>query len=897
LAVAGLDLDGNRIDARKGAYGDIDVLNSPAPLLPYDLALANVFNTSATPGPFATGDMVTFTLTIYNQGLQPAIDIQIIDSFPAGLTLNDPAWSSAGSGLATLVTPIPSLAPGASIMLDIVFTISAASGTLTHYAEIVAFADSAGDPAVDADSSSLIGAGNDPPQIDNYVYGTLTGEDHDDLDPASFDLGTVGIGNLVFIDADGNQHFDVGEGQDGVTVQLLRPGYGPDGIAASADDHDPITSTITANGGQYAFTGLRPGGYLVVIPYPMFAAGAPLEGYATVSGSGADSGVDDNADENGIDPNGSSVPLLTVAGVRSPLINLVPGGEPVDEGGFAGAGDSPDADIDYTVDFGFFKSVGIGNLVWLDFNGNGTFDASNNEGVDGIPVNLYRPGFGPDGIAGNADDAAIVATTNTHDGGTYSFTNLAPGGYVVNIPAAVFANVGASILAKARSLPGNGADNGVDDDSDENGLDSTNPALDGVSSALIMLVAGTEPTNETGKNGDTDAPDADIDYTVDFGFAPMVGLGNTVWIDSDNNGIYNAGEGINGVLMELYQPGFGPDRIPGNADDNDVVQTFTTLDIGLGVGLYYFAEYPGIYEVRIPASQFQAGGPLAGYVSLDPAGGDNQEDDDRGQNGRAVGDPAINGVSSGLITLANNAEPIMETGRSFPVPPELDDHLDFTVDFGFAPAARFGDRVWIESDTDGVASTGVITPVAGMRITVTSGINVYTTTTNSLGYYSFTVPAGVYTVTYGSVPVGYGLMVPSSIPGGNRENGNAGSYAEPGTPDRSHDNGTRVTVASGEANWQVDFAFTRPQADLELVKTVDGANPIVGALLTYTLTLTNHGPDSVPAVQVRDLLPSGVTYQSSNPQQGIYTANTGIWDVGTVTANTNVTLTITVQIQ
>jgi len=88
-----------------------------------------------------------------------------------------------------------------------------------------------------------------------------------------------------------------------------------------------------------------------------------------------------------------------------------------------------------------------------------------------------------------------------------------------------------------------------------------------------------------------------------------------------------------------------------------------------------------------------------------------------------------------------------------------------------------------------------------------------------------------------------------------------------------------------------------PQADLELVKTVDKANPVVGDLLTYTLTLTNHGPDTANGVQVRDLLPSGVTYQSSNPQQGTYTPNTGVWDVGTVTANTSVTLTITIQIQ
>src|SRR3954452_12882254 len=44
---------------------------------------------------------------------------------------------------------------------------------------------------------------------------------------------------------------------------------------------------------------------------------------------------------------------------------------------------------------------------------------------------------------------------------------------------------------------------------------------------------------------------------------------------------------------------------------------------------------------------------------------------------------------------------------------------------------------------------------------------------------------------------------------------------------------------------------------------------------------------------VTDLLPTGVTFVSSNPSQGTYSNVTGIWTVGTVAAAATPTLTIT----
>ena len=76
-------------------------------------------------------------IEVINQGSVPATDIQISDYIPAGLTLNDAAWTE-NAGIATLNTPIASLAKGASMMVDIDFTIDAdfMGTTIRNWAEI-----------------------------------------------------------------------------------------------------------------------------------------------------------------------------------------------------------------------------------------------------------------------------------------------------------------------------------------------------------------------------------------------------------------------------------------------------------------------------------------------------------------------------------------------------------------------------------------------------------------------------------------------------------------------------------------------------------------------------------------------------------------------------------------
>ena len=100
-----------------------------------------------------------------------------------------------------------------------------------------------------------------------------------------------------------------------------------------------------------------------------------------------------------------------------------------------------------------------------------------------------------------------------------------------------------------------------------------------------------------------------------------------------------------------------------------------------------------------------------------------------------------------------------------------------------------------------------------------------------------------------------------------------------------------VSLGDGAANVMgLDFGLTR-SADLELTKTVSAPAAYVGGSVTYTLSLTNNGPQPTANVVVTDLLPGGLTYVSQSGT-GTYVPATGIWTVPNVASGQTVTLTI-----
>ena len=73
--------------------------------------------------------------------------------------------------------------------------------------------------------------------------------------------------------------------------------------------------------------------------------------------------------------------------------------------------------------------------------------------------------------------------------------------------------------------------------------------------------------------------------------------------------------------------------------------------------------------------------------------------------------------------------------------------------------------------------------------------------------------------------------------------------------------------------------MTTPQgtADLSLSKIVDDATPTVGSDVTFTVTVSNAGPNNATNVSATDQLPAGYTYVTSTASQGSYDDATGVW--------------------
>ena len=99
------------------------------------------------------------------------------------------------------------------------------------------------------------------------------------------------------------------------------------------------------------------------------------------------------------------------------------------------------------------------------------------------------------------------------------------------------------------------------------------------------------------------------------------------------------------------------------------------------------------------------------------------------------------------------------------------------------------------------------------------------------------------------------------------------------TPDNNTDN--------NEANNTTNVS---PEADLEIIKIVSNKNPHKGDTITWTITVTNKGPDTAVNVKVTDKLPKGLIYVGSD---GDYNPETGIWNVGNLTSGEPKSLVIT----
>ena len=148
----------------------------------FDLALRKVLATN--PINLTRGGVATFLIEVTNQGTIDATNVEVTDYIPAGLTLNDAAWTQSGQNATRVIGTVP---VGRTVTRTITFTINAdAPNNISNFAEISE--DNAPEGNEDCDSTPDGINGNQPGETDGALVddeigdGCNPGGDEDDSD-------------------------------------------------------------------------------------------------------------------------------------------------------------------------------------------------------------------------------------------------------------------------------------------------------------------------------------------------------------------------------------------------------------------------------------------------------------------------------------------------------------------------------------------------------------------------------------------------------------------------------------------------------------------------------------------------------------------------------------------
>jgi sucrose-6-phosphate hydrolase SacC (GH32 family) len=193
--------------------------------------------------------------------------------------------------------------------------------------------------------------------------------------------------------------------------------------------------------------------------------------------------------------------------------------------------------------------------------------------------------------------------------------------------------------------------------------------------------------------------------------------------------------------------------------------------------------------VQVAASNFSSGGALVGYTNS--SGVFTSDNQDHG-----VDTPVNGAIQSGCISITTGGEPTGETDRG---PDDSiaaqDANSDLTQDFGFYKIV-LGDSVWNDANKNGLLDNGE-SGFAGVTVNLLSANScnatvLQTTTTNSVGKYSFNVAQGTYSVQV-AVPSSFVPTTPyDTTPNDNIDNDSNG-FTQCGT----YVNSNPITLAPG----------------------------------------------------------------------------------------------------
>ena len=418
---------------------------------------------------------------------------------------------------------------------------------------------------------------------ESYITDPFTVQVADDLTRTPlYAIHTGILSGILYIDDNLNGHFDAPEKVlPGVSIQLTNT------------DLDQIYETATLDNGQYILSQLRPGAYTVTATLPeglcfSYDESSPLPpqvGVTAESSFTLEIGqqlkrryiavaepaaftcafyMDESYDgQRGGDEPGAAEITVTLQSVNGPqsytvqtdaegvchLDAMVPGAYdlrvslpgdciPTRENdaqltdGFWVSRIFVDSGEDKQADYGILRYASVGGHIW-------SMDGTLN-GAVGRTVSLYQEG-----------EANPLATATSDENGQYLFQQLLPGSYRVtcDLPDERF-NYARTVDAPLRPdyLPGDEPDIPV-------GFDGFFPVAMG----------------------------ADL-RACDIGIGALGELGDTAWLDMNQNGLQDGAEPtLPGLAIQLYQYG-----------------TLTAETVTDSMGRYLFTDlYPGSYTVRV----------------------------------------------------------------------------------------------------------------------------------------------------------------------------------------------------------------------------------------------------------------------------------------------------------
>jgi len=467
----------------------------------------------------------------------------------------------------------------------------------------------------------------------------------------------VNIGNRVWLDENGNGIQDDGEANvSDVNVTL----YLEDGTQVTEDiDGNEIGESgiiRTDSEGSYLFRRLKPNTYYVV-----FDKASLPQGYVFTTEKADDSTYAD--DSNADRETGETFKKTVLA----------------------------DKDIDdiYTYrhfDAGIYEPVSIGDYVWVDEDGDGEQNSSE-QNLSDVNITLMDAGCSEAIEADQNESDAFVNPLQSDENGSYLFSNLKPDTYCLKFTAP-----DGSDYVMTQQHQGEDENN----DSDPDGFNTPEGSTDD-----YILTSGED------------------NLSVDAGFYLQIHIGDHVWEDKNYNGIQESDEkNVSDIRVYLIVDGVLQD----GSDDTEEIYQDTNES-----GEYLFSDLPPAHTYSVRFTNL----PEGYRFTQQDVGDDDSLDSDANATGYASG----------------------ETPRS------ASDDENLTFDAGIYKPIVIGDRVWEDTDANGLQDS-YDWNLSGVVATIVIDDEVYdeiNTTTDENGTYLFDIdrdlkPNHRYAVKFSHLP-------------------------------------------------------------------------------------------------------------------------------------------------